>query len=67
MKPICIDNDEKSPENSKREKRLKMYNQMLINYAGPPGPANRGIKSEVSQDRRPMHEQAADIKDKKRI
>lgn len=40
---------------------------MLINHKGPPGPSNRGEKSEVKYDKRPMHEQALDIKDNRRI
>ena len=38
---------------------------MLINNAGPVGPANRGLKSLSKHDKRPMHEQALSIREEK--
>ena len=40
---------------------------MLANYTRPPGPSNRGERSEVAWDKRPIHEQAYDIRDKHRL
>lgn len=40
---------------------------MLANYTRPPGPSNRGERSKLIYDKRPMHEQALDIKDCKKL
>lgn len=42
----------------------KIYNQMLQNHTRPPGPQNRGQRSELIHDKRPLADQIMDnIKD----
>lgn len=40
---------------------------MLANYARPPGPSNRGERSQLIYDKRPIYEQALEIKDRKKL
>lgn len=55
--PESVANIKKPEPKSKSKQQKQIYLQMLQNHAKPPGPFNRGMRSALSWDKRPLRTQ----------